>query len=269
VKPGWLVVVALLTACGDGTTWLGEQIADGAVRSPNGGVADAGAPAALFMRYEAESPVNTLAFPVQQIESDGYATCPAGDLKEGADCASSGRVVSQILGRSPCEPPTSQGSYDGCQNIGGGITFNDVTVPADGTYDVTWWYHCGADPAKPGRANVYGDTGCGGLDYQTGTGSGCRSHLIDVNGVPMSSTVSGERASFFHFPCYGSAWSILHGAITALPLKAGANAIYIHAPGARTLDAVDIDALDIQPSGRGAAEPPQWPKLVTPVVAGN
>jgi hypothetical protein len=52
-------------------------------------------------------------------------------------------------------------------------------------------------------------------------------------------------------------------------LKAGTNTIYIHAPGAPTLDAADIDALDVQASGHGIAAPPAWPKLVTPVVAGN
>ncbi len=32
---------------------------------------------------------------------------------------------------------------------------------------------------------------------------------------------------------------------TALPLKAGSNVIYIHAPGATTLDAADIDAINV------------------------
>jgi hypothetical protein len=140
-------------------------------------------------------------------------------------------------------------------------------VPADGTYDVTWWYHCGQD--TPGHADVFGDTKCGGLNYNTGAGSGCRPHLIDVNGVPMSSVVGGKTALYYQFPCYPVAWSILHGATTALPLRAGANTIYIHAPGAPTLDAADIDALDVQASGHGTAPSPQWPKLVTPVVTGN
>ena len=194
-------------------------------------------------------------------------------MKEGAVCASGGKVVNQILGRSPCNPPTSTTSYNQCQNKGGGVQFNAVIVPADGTYDVTWWYHCGAD--KPGHADSFGDVTCGGLNYNTGPGSGCRPHLIDVNGVPMSSTVGGQTALYYQFPCYPAAWSLLHGATTALPLKAGplGNTIYIHAPGATTLDAVDVDAIDVQPLGRGSAVPASapglWPKLVTPVVKGN
>ncbi|HZL17818.1 MAG TPA: hypothetical protein VFG23_08740 [Polyangia bacterium] len=50
---------------------------------------------------------------------------------------------------------------------------------------------------------------------------------------------------------------------TALPLKAGSNVIYIHAPGATTLDAADIDAINVLPQGTGA------PPLATPVMSGN
>jgi hypothetical protein len=226
-----------------------------------------GVSANFFMRYEAESALNTLTYPVEGVGAEGAPPCAADGVKEGADCASGGKVVNQILGRSPCTPPTSTTSYDQCQDKGGGVQFNDVTVPADGIYDVTWWYHCGQD--KPGHADVYGDTKCGGLNYNTGTGSGCRPHLIDVDGVAMSSTVGGEEARYYQFPCYPVSWSILHGATTALPLKAGSNTIYIHAPGATTLDAVDVDAIDVQAEGHGTAPPPLWPKLVTPVVAPN
>ena len=219
------------------------------------------------MRYEAESPLNTLSYPVEGIVTEGDTACPAGGVREGAVCASGGKIVNQILGRSPCQPPTSTTSNTGCQNKGGGILFNAVTVPADATYDVTWWYHCGQD--TPGHADVFGDTRCGGLNYGTGVGSGCRPHLIDVNAVPMSAVVDGKTALYYQFPCYPGSWSILHGATTALPLKAGTNSIYIHAPGAPTLDAADIDALDVQAMGHGTAPPPQWPKLVTPVVTGN
>jgi hypothetical protein len=250
-----ILAATLLSACGgDQHVWLGEQTTDAS---------------ASFTRYEAESSANTLTFPVEQVESAGYTPCPAGGVREGANCASGGMVVSHILGRSPCEPPTSYSSYDGCKNIGGGVEFNDVTAPSDGTFDVTWWYHCGADPDTPGQANVYGDRTCGGLDYQTGAGTGCRSQLIDVNGVAMSVAVGGEIASYYQFPCYGTAWAVLHGATTALPLKAGSNRIYFHAPGATTLDAVDLDAIDVQPAGAGVAPAPLWPKLVTPVVSGS
>jgi hypothetical protein len=231
------------------------------------GAAGSDVPASFLMRYEAESPLNTLTYPVEGVGTEGAPPCAADGVKEGADCASGGKVVNQILGRSPCTPPTSTTSYTQCQNRGGGVQFNGVTVPVDGIYDVTWWYHCGPD--KPGHADVYGDTKCGGLNYNTGAGSGCRPHLIDVNGVPMSSTVGGKTALYYQFPCYPAPWSTVHGATTALPLKAGANTIYIHAPGATTLDAVDVDALDVQPGGHGTAPPPLWPKLVTPVVAPN
>jgi len=225
-----------------------------------------GPPADFFARYEAESPINTLSFPVESISDSGNDTCPPDGVKEGASCASGGQYVERILGRSPCAPATSASSFDGCQNIGGGVQFNQVTAPVDGTYDVTWWYHCGEDPGNPGRANVYGDKSCGGLDYGTGANSGCRSHLIDVNGVAIVSSVAGQLQRYFHFPCYPSPWAILHGATTQLPLKAGANAIYIHAPGATMLDAADVDAIDVQPAGSGVAPPPLWPKVVTPVL---
>lgn len=129
---------------------------------------------------------------------------------------------------------------------------------------MTWWYHCGQD--TPGHADVFGDTRCGGLDYNTGAGSGCRPHLNDVSSVPMSAIVGGRTALYYRYP---GSWAILHGATTALPLKAGANTIYIHAPGAPTLDASDLDALDVQASGHGVAPTPLWPKMVTPVATGN
>jgi hypothetical protein len=259
-----LLPVLLLAACrGGGTTWLGAQIvADGAAgSSPDGETTTP--PANFFMRYEAESVLNTLTFPVEGVKST--AKCPEGGVTEGANCASGGQYIDQILGRSPCQPATSRTSLNGCQNMGGGVLFNEVTVPVDGDYDVTWWYHCGEDPGNPGQANVFGDKRCGGLDYGTGPDSGCRPHLIDVNGVPMSSTVAGKPAPYFHFPCYSGPWTLLHGATTVLPLNAGTNSIYIHAPGASMLDSADMDALDVQAAGYGEATPPLWPKHVTPV----
>ena len=235
--------------------------------SAGGAAGGSSVPATFFIRYEAESPSNTLTYPVEIVATYGATACPTDGIKEGANCASGGKVVAQILGRSPCTPPTSTTSYTNCQNKGGGVQFNAVTVPTAGNYDVTWWYHCGPD--TPGHADVYGDTKCGGLNYNTGAGTGCRPHLIDVNGVPMSSTIAGQTALYFQFPCYTTPWSTLHGATTSLPLKAGANTILIHAPGATTLDAADIDAIDVQPNGKGVAPAPLWPKLVTPVVSGS
>jgi hypothetical protein len=185
-------------------------------------------------------------------------------------------VVNQILGRSPCTPPTSTTSYTDCGDKGGGVTFNEVTVPADGTYDVTFWYHSGQE--TPGHADTYGDVNCGGLNYDTGVGSGCRPHLIYVNGAQMSSTVGGQNAVYYEFPAYPDSWSIVHGAVMVLPLTAGTNSIYIKAPGFTMSDAADIDALDVQPSGQGAplfetsgkGGPPVLPiGLITPVVNWN
>ena len=178
----------------------------------------------FFARYEAESPLNVLTYPVEGVVNEGDGACPgvpgtpSDGVKEGTNCASGGEVVNQILGRSPCTPPTSTTSYTDCGNLGGGVTFNDVTVPVDGVYYVTWWYHSGGGG---GQADTYGDANCGGVHYDVGPGSGCRPHLIFVNGAQMSSTVGGQTAVYYEFPAYPTSWSLLHGAVTALPLKAG------------------------------------------------
>jgi len=239
-------------------------------------------PAGFFLRYEAEAPANTRTYPVEGVVTSEGAPCPgvpgtsSDGVKEGASCASGGHVVDQILGRSPCMPATSTTSYTDCENKGGGVTFNAVTAPADGTYDVTFWYHSGQD--SPGHADTFGDVKCGGLNYDTGPGSGCRPHLVYVNGVQMASTVGGQNAVYYQFPAYPDSWTIVHGAVIALPLKAGANTIYIKAPGNTTSDAADIDALDVQPSGPGAplyqpsgkgGQPALRIGLVTPVVNWN
>jgi hypothetical protein len=214
------------------------------------------------LRYEAEAvPPNVL---VQSAVADltcfgTNLTCPADGVKEGANCCSGGGAVTEILGRVPCSgPPGSAGDNHDCQDVGAGIEFHDVTVPSDGTYDVTWWYHCGENN---GVANVFGDTKCGGLHYTVGMG--CRPQLIDVNGVQMSLIVGGQTAFVYQFPCYDSAWSVVHGATTTLPLKTGSNVIYVHAPHAANLDAADIDAIDVLPQGQGAGP------FVTPVVSGD
>jgi hypothetical protein len=255
-----------------------------AAAADDGGRHDSGAsvPATLFARYEAESAANTLTYPVEGVVTEGDVACPGvpgtstDGVREGANCASAGHVINQILGRSPCTPPTSTTSYTNCGNDGGGITFHSVTVPADGIYDVTFWYHSGQ--LTPGQADVFGDIHCGGLDYNTGPGSGCRPHVLYVNGVEMSTVVGGQSAVYYEFPAYPDSWSIVHGAVVALPLNAGDNTIYIKAPGFQTSDAADIDALDVQPSGPGAPKfqakgtggPPTLPiGLVTPVVNWN
>ncbi len=94
----------------------------------------------------------------------------------------------------------------------------------------------------------------------------------------MASTGAGQTAVYYEFPAYLDAWSTVHGAVVALPLKAGSNTIYIKAPGFTTSDAADINALDIQPSGPGAplfhasghgAPPELRIGLITPVVNWN
>jgi len=158
----------------------------------------------------------------------------------------------------------------------GWMQFNAISAPADASYDVTFWYHSGQ--LTPGQADVYGDVHCGGLDYDTGPGTGCRPHLLSVNGVELSAVVGGQSAVYYEFPAYADAWSTLHGAVVAVSLRAGENTIYIKAPGFTTSDAADIDALDVQPSGQGAPKlqakgsggPPAVPiGLVTPVVNWN
>jgi hypothetical protein len=230
--------------------------------APSTGVGGAGGPVDGW--YEAEAvPPNMLTNAATVSDTDegqnracvldtraGLSQVEAHGVTEGADCASAGGMVVNILGRSPCNPETPS-SYSNCQNLGAGVEFHGVTVPADGTYDVTWWYHCGLD-------DHYGDTKCGGVKYSVG--SSCRPHLIDVNGVPISSNAG---AKYYQFPCYPTAWSLIHAATTALPLKAGSNTIYIHAPGATTLDAADIDAINVLPAGKGA------PPLATPMATGD
>jgi hypothetical protein len=217
--------------------------------------------ASFRLRYEAEAvPPNvlTLSAIADNTCFGTNLTCPTDGVKEGANCCSGGGVITEILGRVPCNgPPGGTGDNVDCQDTGAGVEFHDVTVPADGTYDVTWWYHCGG---SNGVANVFGDTMCGGLHYTVGMG--CRPQLIDVNGVPMSGTVDAQVALIYQFPCSDDAWSVLHGATTVLPLKTGSNIIYIHAPHAMTLDASDIDAIDVLPHGQGVQP------RVTPVVSG-
>ena len=113
------------------------------------------------------------------------------------------------------------------------MTFEGVTVPVDGVYYVTWWYHSGQD--TPGHADVYGDNACGGLNYDVGPGSGCRPQMIYVNGIEMSTTVGGQIAVYYQFPAYPLAWNIMHGAVTALPLKAGANTVYMQSTWIHTI----------------------------------
>jgi hypothetical protein len=105
-------------------------------------------------------------------------------------------------------------------------------------YDVTWWYHCGKD-------DNFGDTTCGGEPH---TKSGCRPHILVVNGTKM--------APVYHFPCFPGPWGEIHASTTRLPLKAGkTNSIRVYATPGR--DAADLDAIAVFPVGKG--NPPLIP----------
>ena len=252
------LVVTAAGACGDlavPVLWLNP-----ATSTPEGGQSLAST------RYEAESTPPNVLEQSAIVDNTCFATnlsCPPDGVREGANCCSEGGVVTELLGRVPCAGPPGDpdaGDYVDCQALGGGVEFHDVSVPADGDYDVTWWYHCGANIS--GNANTFGDLKCGGLDYETGPGTGCRPQLIDVNGVPMTSLVDGQAVAIYQFPCYDDAWSVLHGATTVLPLQAGLNIITLHAPHEITLDSADIDAIDVGPVGQGV------PPRVSPVASG-
>jgi hypothetical protein len=170
-------------------------------------------------------------------------TCTHDQVKEGMTCCSEGGLVASLLGRA------------GTNNAGAGGELHDVSVPTDGTYAVTWWYHCGG-------SDTYGDTNCGGLNYKNlPSAIGCRPHLIDVNGVTVTAPASGGgTAQFYQFPCYSTAWAVINAATTALPLKAGNNTIYFHPPHVANRDSADIDAIHVTGTGQGTGP------LVAPVV---
>ncbi len=226
----------------------GEGGTDGATASGGDASASPDGTAGFSQWIEAEAvPPNVLTNGAQITTCAGSAqygrglTCAPDTLKEGALCCSGGKVVVSLLGRA-------------ANNAGSGVEFHQVSVPSAGSYDVTWWYHCGANDS-------FGDVGCGGLHYPVG--SSCRPHLIDVNGMPITSTVGGASAQFFQFPCYQGDWSIIHAATTTLPLQAGNNVIYVHPPHVANLDAADIDVIHVTAVGQGVGQ------RVTPVVVGN
>jgi hypothetical protein len=187
-----------------------------------GGSGPGGLPADMLGWYEAEAvPPNTLFGKATVVKCGTAPPCTSiAAVKEGVECCSAGGKVSQLL----------RGT--------GGIVANAIEAPADGMYDVTWWYHCGKD-------DNFGDTTCGGEPH---TKSGCRPHILVVNGTKM--------APVYHFPCFPGSWGQLHASTTRLPLKAGkTNSIRIYATPGR--DAADLDAIAIYPVGKGT--PPLIP----------
>jgi hypothetical protein len=181
--------------------------------------------------------------------------CTPQMLTDGASCCSGGKLVHGLLGASG---KTCFGMPLTC---GSGIELTVPAVPVDGMYDVTWWYHCGQNDS-------FRDTTCGGLKYDAGTPGVCRPHEIIVNGALPSG--SGMGAYYYQFPCWASGWALIHPAVTTLPLKAGSNTIYIHAPNdymsaaiCGGLDAADLDVIHVTPVGQGTGT------RVVPVAKAN
>jgi hypothetical protein len=122
----------------------------------------------------------------------------------------------------------------------GGLQFNGISAPADGMYDVTWWYHCGNN-------DNFHDPTCRGEPH---TPAGCRPGQVVVNGVTLP--------RIFEFPCFPGSWGQIHAATTPLPLKAGATNTIKMTAGYPINDAIDIDAIAIYPAGKGL--PPTLPR---------
>jgi hypothetical protein len=212
---------------GTATGGSGGGEGDAAPAGGSGGsAADSGTPTPpmsgdMIGWYEAEAvPPNQISGPAT------VGTCGAGPcasvaaIKEGMECCSGGKKVSQLI----------RGN--------GQLQFNAVKAPADGMYDVTWWFHCG-------KNDNFGDANCGGVPH---TPSGCRPHVILVNGTKLP--------KIYEFPCFPGSWGQIHAATVAMPLKAGDNTIRIYATPGR--DASDMDAIAVYPAGKG-----------TPPIAGS
>jgi hypothetical protein len=115
----------------------------------------------------------------------------------------------------------------------GGLVFNKVGAPADGMYDVTWYYHCG-------KNDNFGDGNCGGEPNHPA--GGCRPHVLTVNGERLPKV--------YEFHCYPGPWGEIHVVTTPIPLKGGDNSIRVVATPGR--DAADLDAIAVFPAGKGA-----------------
>jgi hypothetical protein len=219
---------------GTGGSEPGDASADdggaGGSRGGSAGSTGAGGAAGRYGWYEAEAvPPNQLYG--RAVKATCQASCPSLDtIKPGDACCSGGGEVNWIVsgGKGPDpQPPDGRG--------GGELRYNAISAPADGMYDVTWWYHCGAN-------DNFGDHDCGGQTDPPTTSSGCRPHQIIVNGVEMPGT--------YHFPCFAGSWGIIHAATTTVPLKAG-NLNWIHVYATKPRDAADMDAIEILPVGKG------------------
>jgi hypothetical protein len=152
-------------------------------------------------------------------------------------------VISNCPFMSPnCGPPESVKPEEKCCFQGkevrqllrgrGGLQFNKIMAPADGMYDVTWYYRCG-------KNDNFGDGNCGGEPNHPA--GGCRPHVLTVNGTRLPKV--------YEFHCFPGPWSELHIVSTPVPLKAGENTLRVVATPGR--DAADLDAIAIYPAGQG------------------
>jgi hypothetical protein len=145
--------------------------------------------------------------------------CPSrATMKAGDSCCSGGGEVTWIVAAKTSD-----------------LQLNGITAPADGMYDVTFWYYCGNN-------DNFNDNDCGGqTNPPTMKPAGCRPHQFIVNGTTMPGA--------YHFPCFGGAWSIVRTATVSMTLKAGPNTIRMHAPPPR--DCVNLDGIELYPPGKG------------------
>jgi hypothetical protein len=202
----------------------GATAGDAAATAPDAGapgdVTGAGTGGGVIGFYEAEAVAP--AGPNQLLPPAVVNGCPnmgpncgAPDtIKPESMCCSQGKEVRQLL----------RGK--------GGLVFNKISAPADGMYDVTWWYHCG-------KNDNFGDGNCGGEPNHPA--AGCRPHILTVNGARLPKV--------YEFHCFPGPWGEIHAVTTPLPLKAGDNSIRVVATAGR--DAADLDAIALYPAGKG------------------
>jgi hypothetical protein len=208
----------------------GQPGAGGQAGTSTGGQAGAAAVGNIDEFYEAEAVPPNQIFGFAQL-AKGTPTCTK-PLTAGASCFSAGGYVSWIVSKNGAHPS-------------GWMQFNAISAPANASYDVTFWYHCGGNSTSGGvaYADVYGDCDCGGQMMTEPKQGGCRPHIFTVNGTVLPGA--------YHFPCFPGSWSTLYAATVSLPLTAGMNTIMVAAPDPR--DASDVDVIEILPPGKGHA----------------
>jgi hypothetical protein len=204
--------------------------AGGQAGTSTGGQAGAAAVGNIDELYEAEAiPPNQIFGYAQNTKGTPTCTKP---LTVGASCFSGGAEVTWIVSENSA-------------HSSGWMQFNEIAAPANASYDVTFWYHCGGTSTSGGvtYADVYGDCDCGGQMMTEPKQSGCRPHVFTVNGTVLPGA--------YHFPCFPGSWSTLYAATVSLPLTKGMNTVMVTAPNPR--DASDLDVIEILPPGKGHA----------------